>query len=83
MISKKHFLEQMKKLNTLYPESALSNEQVMIYYEFLSRDFTDTEFDAAINHALKTSFKFPPIAAFYKKEKSEEDILTEVFRGCR
>jgi hypothetical protein len=75
MISRKHFLAQVKKINTLYPESAINNAQAEIYYEFLSTDFNDEQFDAALNMALKNSFKFPPIAAFYKKDPGAPEPL--------
>ena len=68
MVTKEHFLKQVKKLNTLFPETAINVEQATIYYEMLSPDFNDEQFDVALNIALKNSFKFPPIAAFYKKD---------------
>lgn len=68
MISKKHFLAQMQKLNEIFPDSAISDAQAKHYYEAMSADFTDAQFDTALNFALKTSFKFPPIAAFYKQD---------------
>jgi hypothetical protein len=67
MISKKHFLEQVDKLMLIYDEQ-ISTPRAMAYYEMLSQDFTDEQFDAAVNMALKSSFKFPPIAAFYRKD---------------
>jgi len=73
MISKKHFAEQVGKLNVIYPESALSAEQAALYYEMMSSDFTDEQFDVALNLAVKNSFKFPPIAAFYKKDPDRPD----------
>jgi hypothetical protein len=66
MISKKHFLAQMKKLNTIYPDSAINDAQALIYYETMANDFTDEQFTKQLNFVLKNSFKFPPIAAFYK-----------------
>jgi hypothetical protein len=75
MISKKHFAEQIGKLNTIYPESAISTAQAAVYYEVMSPDFTDEQFDAALNMALKNSFKFPPIAAFYKKDPGAPEPL--------
>lgn len=76
MISKKHFLKQIDKLNTIYPDKPLTDEQALIYYEVLSPDFTDAQFDTALNLALKNSFKFPPIAAFYHR-----DPLADVLKG--
>ena len=61
-------MAQVKKLKTIFPDSAISSEQALIYYETMSPDFTDEQFDVALNLAIKNSFKFPPIAAFYKKD---------------
>lgn len=78
MISKKHFLEQIKKLNVLFPDSALSDQQVAMYYEVLSQDFNDAQFDEAFNLAVKNSFKFPPIAAFYRKDTEAQYVPSPV-----
>jgi hypothetical protein len=72
MISKKHFLNQMKKLMTIYDEQ-ISTDRLLAYYDAMSTDFTDEQFDLALNLALKNSFKFPPIAAFYKKDESRPE----------
>lgn len=74
MISKKHFLNQMKKLMTVYDEQ-VSTDRLLAYYDAMSTDFTDEQFDAALNLALKNSFKFPPIAAFYKKDPTAAEPL--------
>jgi 2-oxo-4-hydroxy-4-carboxy--5-ureidoimidazoline (OHCU) decarboxylase len=76
MISRKHFAAQIKKLNTIYPDSAINDEQAALYYEAMSPDFNDEQFDKALNLALKNSFKFPPIAAFYHR-----DPLADVLQG--
>jgi len=78
MISKKHFLAQVKKLNIIYPESAINSEQALIYYDVMSSDFTDDQFDVALNLALKNSFKFPPIAAFYKGGTDADNVYAPV-----
>jgi hypothetical protein len=74
MISKKHFLEQMEKLMTIYDEQ-VGTERLLAYYETMSPDFTDEQFDVALNFATKNSFKFPPIAAFYKKDENRPEPL--------
>jgi hypothetical protein len=77
MISKKHFLEQMKKLMIICDEQ-VSDERVKAYYNVLSPDFTNEQFDKALNLALKNSFKFPPIAAFYHRDPLA-DVLQSVY----
>ena len=78
MISKKHFVAQIKKLETIFDQE-LSARQVELYYETLSPDFIDEEFTKQLNHVLKNSFKFPPIAAFYKADpEATEQVYSPV-----
>jgi acetone carboxylase gamma subunit len=75
MISRKHFAAQIKRLSDIFPDSTISDKQAMLYYEVMSPDFTNEQFDVALNMALKNSFKFPPIAAFYKKDPGAPEPL--------
>ena len=77
MIGKKHFLEQIRKLETIYDEE-ISTAKLEAYYETMSPDFTGDQFDVALNLALKNSFKFPPIAAFYHRDPLA-DVLQSVY----
>lgn len=89
MVSKQHFLKQMTKLMIICDEQ-VSDERIKAYYEVLSPDFTNEQFDKALNLALKNSFKFPPIAAFYKADPSQpaplmvnEPVTPEESRAIR
>lgn len=77
MVSKKIFLEQIKKLQSTFDQT-ISEDRIRLYYNALAPDFDDTTFDAAVNFALKNSFKFPPVAAFYKKDPLA-DALSGVY----
>lgn len=65
MITKSVFLKTVKNLEEIF-EHELTERQIELYYETMSPDFTDAQFLKQANAALKNSFKFPPIAAFYK-----------------
>ena len=67
MMTKKHFLAQMEKLQAIFDEQ-VPMERLALYYGVMAQDFTDEQFDAAVNRALRDCFKFPPVAAFYKKD---------------
>jgi hypothetical protein len=69
MISKNVFLDQIEKIQTFLPEPKMSEAAIMLYYDFMSPDFTDEEFIQAANLAVKNNFKFPPVAAFYREHK--------------
>ena len=69
MISKNAFLKGIKKLEEIF-DGKMTERQVELYYETLSPDFTDEDFNKQLNHVLKESFKFPPpIAAFYRGQQ--------------
>lgn len=78
MITEKVFLDAIDKLNSIFPENALSPEAAKIYYETMSPDFTDEQFTKQVNVALKNSFKFPPIAAFYKGMNDLPEVFEPV-----
>ena len=60
MISKNAFLKGIKKLEEIF-DGKMTERQVELYYETLSPDFTDEDFNKQLNHVLKESFKFPPL----------------------
>ena len=59
-------------MRRLLPEPPPTDDIMMEYYAVLSKDFNDDEFERRLGRVIRNSFKFPPVAAFYKEDPQQE-----------
>lgn len=72
MLDMKNFSANMKKLEAAF-ERQLKKETLKIFYEYL-KDFSDSDFELAVDKIIKRDDVFPSIAKIRKAKKGDPGL---------